>query len=177
MKKDIGSLVLSKAGTFSLQETLKFLDHEDIGEIIGAIYEDLTQICTNEYGTHFIQKLLHFSRNHCLISYLLENMAILGTNKHGIVVLKALLKTNATQEMYRYWILESCQNNFEELAFSEFGHYLIEELFEVYSYYELQNLVAYLVAHGARLSLNQFSSSILRKIIQNYGDYACSPMI
>ena len=48
---------------------------------------------------------------------------------------KTLIKTLSSNEYLRYNILAYCQNNFEELAFSEYGHYLIEELFSFFNCY------------------------------------------
>ena len=155
----------TKSGTFALQGILDSLSQANLERILEIIRPEVSLIALNEYGTHFLQKFIQVYQKSTLGMKLLEHTSTLGIDKHGVVVIKTLIKKRSAKKELRYEILGSLQNCFEELAFSEYGHYLIEELFLYFNCYELQNLLSYLVSNTSRLSLNQYSSSILRKAI------------
>ena len=46
-----------------------------------------------------------------------------------------------------------------------------------YSYYELQNILNYVTLYIKFFAQSQYSSSIIRKSIETYGDYITIPMI
>jgi hypothetical protein len=46
-----------------------------------------------------------------------------------------------------------------------------------YNYYELQNIMNYVVSYASYFSQNQYSSSIIRKLIDTFGDLFSIPFI
>ena len=50
-------------------------------------------------------------------------------------------------------------------------------MFRHFQYYELEGLLQHMVMNIEVISLNQFSSGIVRRCIETYGDYVAVPMI
>lgn len=73
----------------------------------------------------------------------------------------------------RYGLLQNVMDNFSRLAYDSFGHYVIEELFQFYSHYELESLLSYMNMYIVFFAQDQYSSSIVRKTIEVYGEYVC----
>lgn len=126
---------------------------------------------------HFIQKLLVAMGGEKLAYMLIGRFSQLAVDKQGIVVLKALMNYSASSQDMRYSILFSCQQCFYEIAYAEFGHYIIEEMFLYYNYYELIYVLGFIIGSICELAQNQYSSSIVRKAIETFGDYVSISMI
>lgn len=84
---------------------------------------------------------------------------------------------SANNQDNRYAILAACQQCLNQIAFTEFGHYIVEEMFLSYNYYELQNILNYMATYISFFAQNQYSSSIVRKAIEIYGDCISIPII
>ena len=53
-------LIITKAGTHSLQFLIDLLPAEDINKIYSNVVENnFLEICNNEFGFHFVQKMLY----------------------------------------------------------------------------------------------------------------------
>lgn len=50
-------------------------------------------------------------------------------------------------------------------------------MFLYYDCYELQNIISYMSTYISYFAQNQFSSSIVRKAIDTFGDYVCVSLI
>ena len=103
--------------------------------------------------------------------------SVLSNHKYGVVLIKEVLKIANNNMNTRYEILQVLMDNFSNLAFNEYGHYIIEELFQYYNYYEVESLLSYMSTYITYISQNQFSSSIIRKTIELFGDYVCIPYL
>lgn len=68
----------------------------------------------------------------------------MSNNKYSIVIVKALLKAGINNEYLRYRILESCQYALNTIAFDEYGHYIVIEMFKYYNYYEVMNILEHM---------------------------------
>lgn len=60
-----------------------------------------------------------------LFPVLIKNFKKLSIDKQGIVVLKSFISDSQINLEARYQILAECQNCINEIAFAEFGHYIV----------------------------------------------------
>lgn len=126
---------------------------------------------------HFIQKVIPLLSSDKLAYTLINRFNELAIDRQGIVVLKALMGWSADKQAIRYSILFSCQQCFYHISYTEYGHYIVQEMFNHYHYCQLLYFLGYIIASTPDLSQNQYSSSIVRKAIEIFGDYVSIPMI
>ena len=98
----------------SLQKVYQLVDGNEIN------------LCNDEFGTHFMQKLVELNINYEFIYKILMNFSQISVNKYGIVVLKKIMKLTSIDYNIRCYMIQSCQNNFNEISDTEYGHYIIE---------------------------------------------------
>ena len=58
-------------------------------------------------------------------SCLLEIFNDLAVNKPGVIVLKAFMKRASKNKTIKYKVLGACQQGFNQIAYTEFGHYIV----------------------------------------------------
>ena len=65
-------------------------------------------------------------------------------------------------------MLQSCQYNFNEIYDKEYGHYIIEDLFNYYQEYELLPILNHIAQYISFVSQNVHSSSIIKKGLDKF---------
>ena len=126
---------------------------------------------------HFMQKMIEKVPSKYLFLISMEKFSKLASDKFGVVVLKTVIRKYACQQEYRFQILKVCQDNVHSISFCEYGHYVMELMIDLYNYYELQNILNYVVSYIHYFIHGQYSSSIVKKFIENCGDYISVPII
>jgi glutamine synthetase adenylyltransferase len=127
LQPDLMDILQSKEGTHSIQSLIDNLHQEEIIKKFSTFTEDqLIELSTNKFSMHFIQKLLQLMPSNYWLSVIIKNFKKLSVDKQGIVVLKSFINDNQANFEARYEILGACQNCVHEIAFTEFGHYIVE---------------------------------------------------
>ena len=163
LEKDLMKLLMTKTGTHTLQAIVQLLDVGSRQKVYELIYGQEAILCNNEFGTHFMQKMVELEVNYDFFGRILSYFQAIACNKYGIVVLKAIIKKTTTDYNIKCCMLEYAQANFSSIYADEFGHYIIEEIFKYYNEYELQVMLEYIAAYVVVISQNVFSSNIIKK--------------
>lgn len=58
IEKDFIKILMSKAGTHSLQSIISLIDENSLMKVYDFIKNEEVELCNNEFGTHFMQKLV-----------------------------------------------------------------------------------------------------------------------
>ena len=170
LEKDFIEILMSKTGTHTLQAIVQLLDAGNRQKIYDLIMGKEEMLCNNEFGTHFMQKMVELDINYDFMGRILSSFQQIACNKYGIVVLKAIMKRAATDYNIKCCMLEYVQTNFGLVYTDEFGHYIVEELFKYYNEFELQVILEYIAAYVVVISQNVYSSNIIKKGLEIFSE-------
>ena len=105
-------ILKTKAGTHSLQSIISLLDPHSLLKVYDLIQGSEIDLCNNEFGTHFMQKLVEIQINYEFIYKIIGSFVEVACNKYGIVVLKKIMKLSSVDYNIRCYMLQCCQSYF-----------------------------------------------------------------
>jgi hypothetical protein len=160
-------------GTFCLQallEEISSFEEEQI--ILNNIKNHEMEMALNKNATHVLQKIvLLFPDIHrvYLNEIILNNFITLSLDSNGICLIKIFMKTN-TLISNKKRIIDKIANNFVILSESPFGNYGVQYLMEIWNENDLNDVKNKILENLYELSLQQFSSNVIEKAIEIFGE-------
>ena len=130
------------------------------------------EMALNKNATHVLQKIvLLFPDIHrvYLNEIILDNFITLSLDSNGICLIKILMKTN-TLISNKKRIIDKIANNFVILSESPFGNYGVQYLMEIWNENDLNDVKNKILENLYELSLQQFSSNVIEKAIEIFGE-------
>ena len=160
-------------GTFCLQALLdEISSFEEEQIILNSIKNHEMEMALNKNATHVLQKIvLLFPDIHrvYLNQIILNNFITLCLDSNGICLIKIFMKTN-TLITNKKRIIDEITNNFVILSESPFGNYGVQYLMEIWNENDLNEVKNKIFENLYELSLQQFSSNVIEKAIEIFGE-------
>ena len=134
---------------------------------------DIMAIATNSYGTHVFEKImLRFNATllQPLLMFFTSNLSVLGTNPHGLCVIKKLVQVvyNNKQSMMMIYTELKCQlqQHAYMLSQSPFGNYVLQSVLDIWHTKDSEDVMLPLHNDILQLSSSKYSSNVIEKYLK-----------
>ena len=105
----------------------------------------------------------------------LANFVAFAVNKNAVCVLKCVLRALKDGETFineifyeSRKILDSITLNSKELINDEYGNYIIQEAYEVFSIDRMTGITEYILKNFSRCACEKYSSNVLQNCVRKY---------
>ena len=144
-----------------------------LNKLLNTNVSDVMAIATNNYGTHVFEKImLRFEPAllQPLLLFFTTNISVLGTNPHGLCVVKKLVQVvyNNRQSMMLIFneMKLQLQRHAHMLSQNPFGNYVLQGVLDAWHTKDSEEVMAPLHKDVLQLSSQKYSSNVVEKYLK-----------
>ena len=160
---------MCQKGSRMLQKSLGLFSSSDISNLFQLIYPKLSVIVVNSFGNYFCQKFfnkLDFNQRSLIWDFFNNNLIYYATQEYGNRCYQAMIDL-VDNEQEEDKIINIVYPYFRELAYNQFGTYVLQKIILKFSAKGKQKLVLFIKENISTLACDAQGVCILKKYIIN----------